>query len=708
MRNHFLLVGMIACCMLSFLTASAYNFAVDGIYYKKTSSSTVGVTYREYNSYSGSVVVPDSVNYNGVSYKVTSIESSAFYGCTGLTTIEIPNSVTTIGTYAFKGCTGLTTIEIPNSVTTIDTYAFEGCNLASLTIGTGVTYIRDGGLSCKKVIWLTNTPPEGHDNYEGTVNYVSNSNFKFPSSSTYVYDNLSSMFEVDGVVYVPVSPSERTCDIIDCVYGPESEQITLSDNVSYKGVEMNVINIRPYSFYENNYVKKVTANISNEIPSYCFEYCSNLMDVKLSNKGVVGDYAFARCPNLTNIELSNTGFIAKYAFAYSASNEKCSLIIGPEVENIGSYAFCHCSSLSEVNLSNTGDINDYAFQGCASLTLLSIPLSVKSIGYSAFENCSSLSKLDLQNNGSIGNYAFSGCSSLSSLSIAASVESIGKYAFESNRSLASIDLQNKGSIGKYAFSGCSSLASLTIQPSITSIGDYAFNDCNSLADVTIKDGMADNVLSLGSNGSNPLFASCPLDEVYIGRKLSYDSGSKYGYSPFYRNTSLRSVEIADVETTIYDNEFYGCTNLQSVKTGDGVTSFGKYAFSGCAGIEEFVSGKSVETIGEEAFSDCTGLKQFYSYAAVPPTCGNQALDDINKWECTLFVPESSIESYKAASQWKDFFFIVNSESLGIDEEQGAMEVYDLNGVRRGNSLVGLSPGLYIVRQNGKTKKCMVK
>ena len=82
-----------------------------------------------------SITIPDSV---------TSIDDYAFWGCTGLTSITIPNSVTSIGSKAFSGCTGLISVTIPDSVTSIGSYAFSGCkSLTSVTIPDSVTSIGD-------------------------------------------------------------------------------------------------------------------------------------------------------------------------------------------------------------------------------------------------------------------------------------------------------------------------------------------------------------------------------------------------------------------------------------------------------------------------------------------------------------------------------------------------------------------------------------
>ena len=122
------------------LSGYAESFSVGGIYYGKNSDGkTVYVTY---NSYSGSVVIPSTVTYSGTTYSVTSIGSHAFYKCSRLTSVTIPNSVTSIGNQAFEYCIELTSVTIPNSVTSIDSYAFSGCSgLTSVTIPNSVTSI---------------------------------------------------------------------------------------------------------------------------------------------------------------------------------------------------------------------------------------------------------------------------------------------------------------------------------------------------------------------------------------------------------------------------------------------------------------------------------------------------------------------------------------------------------------------------------------
>ena len=136
------------------LMASAYDAEIDGIYYNlNASTKQATVTYGS-SKYTGSVTIPESFTYNGVTYSVTSIGSSAFYRCSGLTSVTIGNSVTSIGSDAFYLCDGLTSVTIPNSVTSIGSDAFSDCSsLTSVIIPNSVTSI--GGHAFKSCTSLT-------------------------------------------------------------------------------------------------------------------------------------------------------------------------------------------------------------------------------------------------------------------------------------------------------------------------------------------------------------------------------------------------------------------------------------------------------------------------------------------------------------------------------------------------------------------------
>ena len=101
--------------------------------------------------------IPESVVYLGTTYSVTGIGERAFYNCSSLTSVTIPNSVVTIGNYAFQNCTGLTSVTIGNSVTSIGKGAFYGCeNLSSLTIPDNVTSIGERAFEdCKGLTSVT-------------------------------------------------------------------------------------------------------------------------------------------------------------------------------------------------------------------------------------------------------------------------------------------------------------------------------------------------------------------------------------------------------------------------------------------------------------------------------------------------------------------------------------------------------------------------
>ena len=519
-----------------------------------------------------------------------------YYNTSYIKTVMIATGITSIGDYAFYNCPGLTSVTIPNSVTCIGEGVFRNTNLITLIVGSGVQSIASNALSTKpiKTIWLTNTPPQNYTVAQGIVNYVANSLYSSISNKK-EYKFLSSMFEADGVRYVPVSPSDRTCDAIDCIYEDSSTEININSTVVYKGVSMKVQNIQPYTFYQNNLLQKINFGIAGNIGKYVCYGCKNLQTA----------------------------------------------VLGENVTGIG----------------------ESAFNGCSKLDGITVPESVDTIGQYAFSNCSGIISVNIgAGPNTIGDYVFSGCSSLSSVNIGVGTNTIGNYVFSGCTNLESISLgEGTVTIGNCVFSDCSKLSSITVPSSMNSIGNYAFRGCTSLKTIIIANRQSEGDLKFGYNGSNPLFVDCPLDSVYIGRNISYSTSSSYGYSPFYRNTSLRSVTVTDKETEISDNEFYGCTNLQNVQIGDGVTSIGNWAFSGCSSLKNFSFGTQVQTIGKEAFSDCNAVTAITSKAENPPVCGSMALDDINKWECKLYVPEGHVADYQAADQWKEFFFVEEGE-----------------------------------------------
>lgn len=703
-------IGMLMAMLWISISASAYSFEVDGIYYYITNTSTneVNVTYKttSYNSYTGVVNIPSTVSYNGTTYTITGIGYSAFRKCSNLISVTIPNSVKKIDDWAFGECRNLKSITIGSGVTAIGDYAFSH----QYNYNNTVSY---GPYSIPKAIWLGNTPPSGADEIKAQRNYVSNDQFELSNQTVYPF--LSSRFEVDGVIYVPISPSERTCDVIDCNYDPTNTEITINSYVVNKNVKLKVLNVNNYAFYCNSKITKLEISNDGYIGASGFEDCGNLKHVSLGT-------------NITRIEDN----------AFSSNHSLETIVIPDNIKSLGTSAFSYCSSLQDVSIGRgITKLPNSLFYNCGALHSIVIPNTIDIIGDNTFNDCSNLGNVTFEEDDTpdtptyakdwtSSNHAHDSSSSqiysidvvsgdILSFEIWSDSEATNDKltVYLNNTSIAKISGLNKTQSITKSFSSPQTLT-LKVTYSKNFYGSSGKDEAG-IRNIKLngKPAIVSNMIVLGSNGSSPLFGSCKLDVVFIGRKLYYNTSEEYGYSPFYRNSSLRKVTITDSETQIYDNEFYGCSNLQEFSCGDGVTTIGNWAFSGCSSLKSFVSGTKVESIGQEAFSDCTAMTSFTSNANVPPTCGTQALDDINKWECTLFVPQESVDDYQGAPQWKEFFFIEESgvEDVLIDNDDTTsypIEIYNLHGIKIGNSTENLSPGLYIKRQGKKTEKIIIK
>ena len=417
--------------MMLSLQAMAYDFSYTHqektLYYNITSNSTVAVTYKYIGDYvSGNVVIPSTVTYNDTTYSVTSIGKSAFSGCSGLTSIDIPSSVTSIGDYAFKNCSSLTSITIPTGVTSIGVYAFYYCSgLTSVIIPNSVTSI--GGKAFLDCISLTSVT--------------------IPNSVISIGDN--AFYGCSGLTSVTIGNS--------------------------------VTSIGDHAFHGCSGLTSVSIpNSVTSIGKYAFSVCSGLTSVTIPDSVTsIGDHAFHGCSGLTSVSIPNSvTSIGKYAF--SVCSGLTSVTIPDSVTSIGDNAFRGCSGLISVTIGNSvTSIGEFAFFGCTGLISVSLPNSGTSIGRLAFSSCSSLTSVSIPTGvTSIGWGAFAGCSALTSVTIGNSVTSIGDYAFSECSVLTSVKCSavTPPSIDNTSFLNALSTCTLTVP--CGSIDVYTGSDWN--------------------------------------------------------------------------------------------------------------------------------------------------------------------------------------------------------------------------------------
>ena len=441
--------------------AMAHDFEVDGIYYNiNGNEATVtyygSSPYDASHSYSGSVVIPATVTYSGTTYPVTAIGNSAFSDCSGLISIDIPNSVTSIGGGAFYNCSGLTSIAIPNSVTSIGSGAFFYCSsLTSIDIPNSVTEI-----------------------------------------------GMNAFNSCTGLTSI-VMPEYLT----------KINEGTFSDCTSLTGIDIpdSVTEIGNFAFYKCSGLTSIDIpNSVTEIGINAFYSCTGLTSIDIPNSVTsIGVSAFCNCTGLTSIvvESGNPKYDSRNncnAIIETASN---TLIVGCEntiipntVTAIGNSAFDNFSGLTSIDIPNSvTSIGDEAFWGCSGLTSITIPNSVTFIGDGAFHDCTGLTsvnihdldawcKIDFHNFYSnplyYAQHLFIDGEETTDLVIPESVTSIGGYAFYGCTGLTSVTIPNSvTSIGEEAFYGCSGLTSVTIPNSVTSVGGKAFYNCSGLTDV---------------------------------------------------------------------------------------------------------------------------------------------------------------------------------------------------------------------------------
>ena len=263
------------------LQAMAYDFAYTyqgkELYYKITSDSTVDVTCYSFdqsdnNHVSGEVVIPSSLEYNGITYSVTSIGSFAFAGCSGLTSVTAPNSITIIGQYAFSDCSGLTSVSLRNGITSISHWAFLNCTgLTSINIPNSVTFIGEYAFFGCSGLVLVNIPDQVTSLRDGTFRNCS------------------------GLIAVTIGNGITSI-----------KEDAFSGCTGLTTLNFNAINCQDFSADSNMFgTSLTTVNIGDSvqrIPANFVRGCSGLTSVTIGNSLTsIGDRAFYECLNLSSL-----------------------------------------------------------------------------------------------------------------------------------------------------------------------------------------------------------------------------------------------------------------------------------------------------------------------------------------------------------------------------------------------------------------------